>query len=169
MAAAASGRTFYAMFFPASKLGMVLGGGGARSAYQVGVLRSILRRYPKLSISHITGVSAGAINAAFLANLPSRKSFSPDAAYYTGPPAGMKFLPQPPDFAAEVRSEGDYGPAAERAIAKKSGLFRRWNESRSGRRSRQRGRGPRLSVRQSGQSNDLSPRRLCRGRAPFHR
>ena len=58
-------------------------------------------------------------NAAFLASLPNRKSFSPDAAYYTGPPAGMKFLPHPPDFAAEVRSEGDYGPAAERAIAKK--------------------------------------------------
>jgi Uma2 family endonuclease len=58
-------------------------------------------------------------NTAFLANLPDRKSFSPDASYYTGPRAGMKFLPQPPDFAAEVRSVTDYGPAAERAIAQK--------------------------------------------------
>jgi Uma2 family endonuclease len=58
-------------------------------------------------------------NAAFLANLPHRKSFSPDASYYTGPRAGMKFLPQPPDFAVEVRSEGDYGPAAEREMAAK--------------------------------------------------
>ena len=44
---------------------------------------------------------------------------SPDAAYYTGPRAGMKFFPAPPAFAAEVRSENDYGPAAERAMADK--------------------------------------------------
>jgi Uma2 family endonuclease len=58
-------------------------------------------------------------NVAFLADLPNRKSFCPDASYYTGPRAGMKFLPQAPDFAAEVRSEGDYGPAAERELAAK--------------------------------------------------
>jgi Uma2 family endonuclease len=58
-------------------------------------------------------------NAAFLVQLPNRKSFSPDAAYYTGPRTGMKFLSQAPDFAAEVRSEGDYGPGAEREMAKK--------------------------------------------------
>jgi Uma2 family endonuclease len=50
-----------------------------------------------------------------------RESFSPDAAYYSGPPPAddMKFVPGPPDFAAEVRSEGDYGPAAELALAEK--------------------------------------------------
>ncbi len=58
-------------------------------------------------------------NAAFLVNLPHRKSFSPDAAYYTGPRAKMKFLSQAPDFAAEIRSEGDYGPSAEREMAAK--------------------------------------------------
>lgn len=58
-------------------------------------------------------------NAAFLVSLPNRNSFSPDASYYTGPRAGMKFLSQSPDFAAEVRSEGDYGPAAEREMARK--------------------------------------------------
>jgi Uma2 family endonuclease len=58
-------------------------------------------------------------NLAFLVQLPNRSSFSPDAAYYTGPRAGMKFLPQPPAFAAEVRSEGDYGLGAEREMAKK--------------------------------------------------
>ena len=58
-------------------------------------------------------------NVGFLTDLPHRKSFCPDAAYYTGPRAGMKFLPQAPDFAAEVRSEGDYGPGAEREMAKK--------------------------------------------------
>ena len=50
-----------------------------------------------------------------------RESFSPDAAYYTGPPAAnrMRFVPGPPDFAAEVRSENDYGPAAEAELAAK--------------------------------------------------
>lgn len=58
-------------------------------------------------------------NKAFRVDLPHRESFSPDAAYYTGPRGGMKFFPEPPVFAAEVRSEGDYGPAAERAMADK--------------------------------------------------
>jgi Uma2 family endonuclease len=58
-------------------------------------------------------------NAAFIVDLPNRKSFSPDAAYYTGPRTKMKFLQGAPDFAAEVRSEGDYGPGAEREIAAK--------------------------------------------------
>ncbi|MBX9584841.1 MAG: Uma2 family endonuclease [Gemmataceae bacterium] len=54
--------------------------------------------------------------------LPSgRESFSPDASYFTGtvPPDSMKFADGPPDFAAEVRSETDYGPAAERDMAEK--------------------------------------------------
>jgi Uma2 family endonuclease len=58
-------------------------------------------------------------NVAFLANLANRKSFCPDSSYYTGPRAGMKFLPHVPVFAVEVRSEGDYGPAAEREMAAK--------------------------------------------------
>lgn len=71
------------------------------------------------SYAHAHGGKAYSDNVAFLANLPHRQSFSPDASYYTGPRAGMKFLPQPPDFAVEVRSEGDYGPAAEKAMASK--------------------------------------------------
>ena len=58
-------------------------------------------------------------NAGFLVDLPHRKSFSPDAAYYTGKPTGMKFFEGAPVFAAEVRSENDYGPAAEREMARK--------------------------------------------------
>jgi len=58
-------------------------------------------------------------NAAFKANLPHRESFSPDAAFYTGPAAGMGFLGNAPDFAVEVRSEGDYGPEPERRLAEK--------------------------------------------------
>jgi NTE family protein len=48
-------------------LGIVMGGGGARAAYQVGMLRCLARRFPELQIPYITGVSAGAINAAHLA------------------------------------------------------------------------------------------------------
>lgn len=53
--------------------------------------------------------------------LSGRESFSPDVAYYTGPlPTNrMKFVPGAPDFAVEVRSEGDYGPAAEAELAAK--------------------------------------------------
>ena len=58
-------------------------------------------------------------NAAFHVRLPNRKSFSPDAAYYVGKWTGMKFFEGAPTFAVEVRSEGDYGPAAERAMAAK--------------------------------------------------
>jgi len=45
-----------------------MGGGGARAAYQVGFLRCLARNYPDLEIPFITGVSAGAINAAHLAS-----------------------------------------------------------------------------------------------------
>jgi Uma2 family endonuclease len=58
-------------------------------------------------------------NAGFRVDLPNRGSFSPDAAWHTGPPTGMKFLEGAPVFAVEVRSEGDYGPAAEREMAAK--------------------------------------------------
>ncbi len=58
-------------------------------------------------------------NAAFHVELPNRKSFSPDVAYHVGKWTGMKFFEGAPIFAVEVRSEGDYGPAAERAMARK--------------------------------------------------
>jgi Uma2 family endonuclease len=58
-------------------------------------------------------------NAGFVVDLPHRQSFSPDAAFYAGQPTGMKFLQGAPVFAVEVRSEGDYGAAAERAMAEK--------------------------------------------------
>lgn len=58
-------------------------------------------------------------NTGFIVSLPHRQSFSPDAAFYIGPRAGGRFLEGAPVFAAEVRSEGDYGPKAEREIAAK--------------------------------------------------
>lgn len=58
-------------------------------------------------------------NAAFHVVLPNRQSLSPDAAWHTGLPSGMKFLEGAPVFAVEVRSEGDYGPQADKEIANK--------------------------------------------------
>jgi NTE family protein len=49
---------------------LVLSGGGARGAYQVGVLRILAREFPEAVPDILTGVSAGGINAAFLAARP---------------------------------------------------------------------------------------------------
>ena len=48
-------------------LGLAMTGGGARAAYQVGVLRYICEHYKDFQPPIITGVSAGAVNAAHLA------------------------------------------------------------------------------------------------------
>src|SRR4029453_10169845 len=50
-----------------------------------------------------------------------RMSFCPDAAYNAVRSAGKnrRFVPGAPTFAVEVRSEGDYGPKAEREMADK--------------------------------------------------
>jgi len=48
-------------------LAVMLTGGGARAAYQAGQLRGIAKHFPNLRIQIVTGVSAGAINAIFLA------------------------------------------------------------------------------------------------------
>lgn len=58
-------------------------------------------------------------NVGFIVNLPHRRSFSPDAAFYVGKLKGGQFLDGAPVFAAEVRSEGDYGAKAEREMAAK--------------------------------------------------
>ncbi len=48
----------------------MLSGGGARAAYQAGALAGLARRRPELAPRFYTGVSAGAINATFLAAHP---------------------------------------------------------------------------------------------------
>lgn len=50
-----------------SDLAVMLTGGGARAAYQVGLLKGMARHFPRLRFQIIVGVSAGAINAAYLA------------------------------------------------------------------------------------------------------
>jgi NTE family protein len=58
------------------RLAVMLTGGGARAAYQVGLLKGIARHFPDLEFQIITGASAGAINATILAahegSLPER-------------------------------------------------------------------------------------------------
>jgi Uma2 family endonuclease len=88
--------------------------GGLPSSAAASVYRSLW--------AHARRVKSGRAytdNTGFLVDLPQRKSFSPDASFYVGPPPGPKFLQGAPIFAVEVRSEDDYGPAAERAMAAK--------------------------------------------------
>jgi Uma2 family endonuclease len=58
-------------------------------------------------------------NVGFIVNLPNRRSFSPDAAFYKGELRGGLFLEGAPVLAVEVRSEKDYGPVAEIKMAQK--------------------------------------------------
>ncbi len=58
----------------AAGLAVVLGGGGARAAYQAGVLRRIGQEYPQLRPAILVGESAGAINATYLAAHPGSLS-----------------------------------------------------------------------------------------------
>jgi NTE family protein len=93
------------------KIGLVLSGGGARAAYQVGVLKAICRLMPKDSSNPfqvISGTSAGAINAVALASYASHyrlgirhlehtwKNFSCDQVFRCDTPSvlswSLKFL-----------------------------------------------------------------------------
>src|SRR5438552_1131310 len=55
---------------PRGDLAITLSGGGARAAYQVGVLRGLARHLPRARPVILTGESAGAINVAYLAAYP---------------------------------------------------------------------------------------------------
>ncbi len=61
------------------EVALVMSGGGARSAYQVGVLRGLARSLPEVRFPVVVGVSAGAINAAFLASHPGGLAESAEA------------------------------------------------------------------------------------------
>ena len=87
------------------------GGRPGRAALKI--VASLLSHEERIGTGHAVGDNVG-----FVVDLPHRKSFSPDAAFYTGD-FSMKFLEGAPVFAVEVRSEGDYGPQAEAAMAQK--------------------------------------------------
>jgi Uma2 family endonuclease len=92
---------------------LVSAAGGLHS-YAVGEIFAGLRDYARRANRGV----AFADNAGFVVNLPNRWSFSPDAAFWTGRLTN-KFMEGAPIFAAEVRSDEDFGPAAERAMADK--------------------------------------------------
>ena len=87
---------------------------GGLPGYAGDVIFSSLHEYSK---RQKFGIAVGD-NKAFVVNLPHRKSFSPDVAFYVGA-LTMKFFQGAPVFAVEVRSENDYGPRAERQMAQK--------------------------------------------------
>ncbi len=87
---------------------------GGLPGYAAAEILVSLRNYARRTKS---GYAVGD-NVAFTVNLPHRKSFSPDAAFYVGR-ITMKFYEGAPVFAVEVRSEGAYGPRAERKMAQK--------------------------------------------------
>jgi Uma2 family endonuclease len=87
---------------------------GGLPNYAASEIFSSLREYAKETrVGHAVND-----NAAFIVNLPHRKSFSPDVAFYVGH-VTMKFFEGAPVFAVEVRSEEDYGPKAEGWMAMK--------------------------------------------------
>jgi len=61
------------------RLAIVMSGGGARAAYQVGLLQTLAKHRPDLELDILTGVSAGAINAAHLAGHPGSFAAATDA------------------------------------------------------------------------------------------
>lgn len=65
---------------------VVMSGGGARSAYQAGVLRGLARHLPGLRFPIVVGISAGGINAAFIASHPGALAEASDelAALWCG-------------------------------------------------------------------------------------
>ena len=51
-----------------SKIGLVLSGGGAKGAYQVGVVKALLEK--NVAMDCIAGTSIGALNGSILASAP---------------------------------------------------------------------------------------------------
>lgn len=97
------------------------GAEGRMPAFAAGEIAVSLRQYVRRA--PLVGIAVTS-NAAFLVQLTNRRSFSPDASYYEGPNSGMKFFVGVPKFAVEVRSENDYGVAAEDEInAKRRDYF----------------------------------------------
>ncbi len=85
-------------------------------AFEIAVSLRTYARKSKKGTAYSDGIGYA------VAELPSgRESFSPDASYYVGPrPLNrMRFVEGAPTFAVEVRSESDYGPAAEDQMAEK--------------------------------------------------
>lgn len=94
---------------------VVMTPGGGLHGYACGAIHASLVDYGRRTGRGI----ALPDNVGFIVNLPHRRSFCPDAAFWIGGPLTPKFIEGAPIFAVEVRSEHDYGSAAERALAAK--------------------------------------------------
>lgn len=83
---------------------LVLSGGGARGAYQVGVLRYIAAQQPDVDFPILTGVSAGAINATFLAGREDSLEVAVDALaeHWTSLSTNRVFRSDLPSLAGNV-------------------------------------------------------------------
>lgn len=88
---------------------------GARPGRAGGDIYGSLRQHER----RVGGGRAYPDNVGFVVDLPDRESFSPDAAWHASTRTEMQFVQGAPLFAVEVRSEGDYGLAAERDMAAK--------------------------------------------------
>jgi Uma2 family endonuclease len=89
---------------------------GLRPNYAALVMAASLLSYEKMSGKG----RAATDNRGYIVHLPNRQSLSPDASYtFDIPDHPMRFVEGAPVFAAEVRSEHDYGPAADAAYAAK--------------------------------------------------
>jgi Uma2 family endonuclease len=96
------------------KLVVMTPGGGTHGYAAIEIVASLREHARRFG----TGVAIGD-NVGFLVRLPNRRSFCPDAAFWTGGPLTEKFFDGAPVFAVEVRSPEDYGASAERRLAAK--------------------------------------------------
>ena len=92
---------------------------GFRPNQIAGEIFASLREYARRSGRGVA--TTDNMGFAVIELVSGRQSFSPDAAYFAGslPKNRMKFIQGAPTFAVEVRSEGDYGDAAEAEMAAK--------------------------------------------------
>jgi Uma2 family endonuclease len=98
------------------KLVLMSPGGDFHGSAATGISTS-LRNFQS---AHGSG-RAYADGTGFIAS--ARRTFSPDAAWYVGARSASKLLNGVPTFAAEVRSEDDYGPVAERKLSAKRAAY----------------------------------------------
>lgn len=87
---------------------------GGLHGYAVGEIFASLREYSKQT-HHGYALPD---NVGFVVQLATRRSFSPDVAFTDLPLTGT-FIDGAPLFAVEVRSQDEYGTAAERRMAAK--------------------------------------------------
>lgn len=88
--------------------------GGLHGFAVMGIAASLHEYSRRTKAGYAFGDSVG-----FLVRLPNRRSFAPDAAFAKVDRLTAKFIEGAPLFAVEVRSEEDYGPVAEGAMAAK--------------------------------------------------